>query len=636
MSTRYGGYMGKVMVLDLSKKKVAEYPWTDRDRELYIGGKMMGAKILSDLFSGKETPLSEENIIVISTGPLTGTGAPSSSRFNMSTLSPQTGFLTSTNCGGTFGYYLKKAGMDALIIRGKCDKRTWIEIKNGKFIFHDADDLWGTKVTPCQEMLQEKLGPKAKFGCICIGPAGENLVKYSSVISGERAAGRTGVGAVFGWKNVKAITASGNKKVTVAEPEKCKKALKKWFKYLRNHPLTGNQLPRMGTAGLVSSMQMRGMLATRNYAKGQYEYFDDVNGETLAEEYNIVNKGCLTCPIQCARTVRVNGQAVKGPELETLDLLGGGIENHDMQKILDWNNELDELGMDTISAANTISWAMEANEKGLWDNGLEFGKTDNISQVIEDIAFRRGVGDELANGSKRLSEKYGGGEFAIQSKGLELAAYEPRRAVGQGLGYAVSNRGGCHLNGGYLVILEGLGLYTDSQTPHAKADLTMTMQDLMESVSLTGQCLFTSYAVFPGFLISKPNGPITTTVNLVIPFIGAAVRAINKFPEIAHFHLWLLPHTKELELAVGMKMNMGKFIRIGERSYNVERAVNARFGVCSDKDILPKRLTDELQDPDNPKTKVPLEKMKKVYYNARGWTKEGVPSYRKLQKMKIV
>ena len=167
MSTRYGGYMGKVMVLDLSKKKVAEYPWTDRDRELYIGGKMMGAKILSDLFSGKETPLSEENIIVISTGPLTGTGAPSSSRFNMSTLSPQTGFLTSTNCGGTFGYYLKKAGMDALIIRGKCDKRTWIEIKNGKFIFHEADDLWGTKVTPCQEMLQEKLGPKAKFGCIC-------------------------------------------------------------------------------------------------------------------------------------------------------------------------------------------------------------------------------------------------------------------------------------------------------------------------------------------------------------------------------------------------------------------------------------------------------------------------------------
>ena len=307
-----------------------------------------------------------------------------------------------------------------------------------------------------------------------------------------------------------------------------------------------------------------------------------------------------------------------------------------MELVCRWNYELDELGLDTIACANTISYAMEANEKGLWDNGLEFGKTDNISQVIEDIAFRRGVGDELANGSKRLSEKYGGKEFAIQSKGLELAAYEPRRAVGQGLGYAVSNRGGCHLNGGYLVILEGLGLYTDSQTPHAKADLTMTMQDLMESVSLTGQCLFTSYAVFPGFLISKPNGPITTTVNLVIPFIGAAVRLINKFPEIAHFHLWLLPHTKELELAVGMKMDMGKFIRIGERSYNVERAVNARFGVCSDKDLLPKRLTDDLQDPNNPKTKVPLEKMKKVYYNARGWTKEGVPSYRKLQRMKIV
>ena len=636
MSTRYGGYMGKVMVLDLSKKKVAEYPWTDRDRELYIGGKMMGAKILSDLFSGKETPLSEENIIVISTGPLTGTGAPSSSRFNMSTLSPQTGFLTSTNCGGTFGYYLKKAGMDALIIRGKCDKHTWIEIKNGKFIFHDADDLWGTKVTPCQEMLQEKLGPKAKFGCVCIGPAGENLVKYSSVISGERAAGRTGVGAVFGWKNIKAITASGNKKVTVAEPEKCKKALKKWFKYLRNHPLTGNQLPRMGTAGLVSSMQMRGMLSTRNYAKGQYEYFDDVNGETLAEEYNIVNKGCLTCPIQCARTVRVNGQAVKGPELETLDLLGGGIENHDMQKILDWNNELDELGMDTISAANTISWAMEANEKGLWDNGLAFGKTDNLSQIWDDIAHRRGIGDELAEGSKRLSEKYGGKEFAIHAKGLELAAYEPRRAVGQGLGYAVANRGGCHLNAGYMVIVEGLGLFTDPQTPKAKADFTMLFQDLMEMISATGQCLFTSYAFFPGFLITRPNGLITRAVNAAIPHIGWALRFMNKFPEVAAIHLPVFPQSKFFALATGMPMTFGKYIRCGERGYTLDRYVSSRFGVSEKDDALPKRLTAELQDPNDPTTRVPLAKMKRVYYKARGWNKKGLPTRRTLRKLKII
>ena len=201
MATAYSGYMGKVMLIDLSTQSVSEYPWTDKDRELFIGGKTMAAKILCDHFTGKETAYSEENLIVISTGPLTGTGAPSSSRFNLSTLSPQTGLITSSNCGGSFGYHLKRAGYDALIIRGKCAERSWIEIKNDKFTFHSAEELWGTKVTECQERLEERVGHK-RFGRLVIGPAGENLVRYSAVVSEERAAGRTGVGAVFGWKAV--------------------------------------------------------------------------------------------------------------------------------------------------------------------------------------------------------------------------------------------------------------------------------------------------------------------------------------------------------------------------------------------------------------------------------------------------
>ena len=638
--SKYSGYMGKVIMLDLSTRKTEEYPWSDKERRLYIGGKAMASKIMFDNFTGSENPLGPENIIVITTGPLTGTGAPCSNRFNISTLSPQTGITTSSNCGGNFGYYLKRAGYDALIIKGKCERPTWIEIKNDEFIFHDAADIWGKKVTPTQEMLQKKMDEmrkcRVKCGMISIGPAGENLVKYSAVISGERAAGRAGTGAVFGSKNVKAIVATGNHETPIYDREKTLKHHKKWIEILRKHPLTGNQLPKMGTAGLVTSMQMRGILSSKNYNYGQFEHFEKVNGELLAEEYNVVNKGCMSCPIKCARTVKVKGEEVKGPELEVLGLLAGGILNDNLQLVCDWNNLLDELGMDTISAASTLAWAMEANEKGLWDNGLEFGKTSNVSKTFEDVAFRRGIGNELAEGSKRLSEKYGGKEFAIHSKGLELAAYEPRRAVGQGLGYAVANRGGCHLNGGYLVILEGLGLYTDSQTPHAKADLCMIMQDLMEAVSMGGQCLFTSYAVFPSFLISKPNGLITTIVNKVIPFVGWAVRLINKFPEMACFHLGLLPHTKELKYATGMNITLGQFIRAGERSYNVERAVNARFGVSADMDKLPKRLTDVPQDPNDPKTKVPLETMKKTYYNARGWDKNGLPSEKKLRRMKII
>lgn len=639
MQSKYGGYMGRVLQINLSTGDVTDYPWTDKDRELYIGGKTMAAKILYDTLTGRENAYSEENPLIISTGPLTGTGAPSSSRFNISSISPQTGFISSSNCGGTFGYHLKRAGIDALIITGRREERTWIEIDNGSVTFHNADDLWGTRVTECQRLLAEKMSSKRgcdiKFGKLCIGPAGENLVRYSAVISDERAAGRTGMGAVLGWKNVKAIAVCGNHDTPVHDPSATKKWCQKWFRYLRNHPLTGNQLPRMGTAGLVSSMQMRGLLATKNYTEGRFEHFDKVNGETLAEEYNIVNKGCLSCPIKCARTVTVEGEDVKGPELETLGLLGGGILNKDLYHILKWNKELDDLGLDTISASNTLAYAMEANERGLWNNGLKFGDIEGISKIWDDIAYRRGIGNELAEGSKRLSEKYGGKEFAMQSKGLELAAYEPRRAVGQGLGYAVSNRGGCHLNGGYLVILEGLGLNIDAQTPHAKADFTMMFQDLMEMISATGQCLFTSYAFFPGFLITRPNGAITTAANKLLPHLGWAIRLMNKFPRVLAFHLPVFHHTKMMQKAVGMPMTFGKYLQTGERGFNLERAVNVRFGVSAAKDSLPKRLTDVPQDPNDPRTRVPLEQMKKIYYQARGWDKSGIPTCRTLKKLKI-
>ncbi len=639
MQSKYGGYMGRVLQINLSTGDVTDYPWTDKDRELYIGGKTMAAKILYDTLTGRENAYSEENPLIISTGPLTGTGAPSSSRFNISSLSPQTGFISSSNCGGTFGYHLKRAGIDALIITGRREERTWIEIDNGSVTFHNADDLWGTRVTECQRLLAEKMSSKRgcdiKFGKLCIGPAGENLVRYSAVISDERAAGRTGMGAVLGWKNVKAIAVCGNHDTPVHDPSATKKWCQKWFRYLRNHPLTGNQLPRMGTAGLVSSMQMRGLLATKNYTEGRFEHFDKVNGETLAEEYNIVNKGCLSCPIKCARTVTVEGEDVKGPELETLGLLGGGILNKDLYHILKWNKELDDLGLDTISASNTLAYAMEANERGLWNNGLKFGDIEGISKIWDDIAYRRGIGNELAEGSKRLSEKYGGKEFAMQSKGLELAAYEPRRAVGQGLGYAVSNRGGCHLNGGYLVILEGLGLNIDAQTPHSKADFTMMFQDLMEMISATGQCLFTSYAFFPGFLITRPNGAIATAANKLLPHLGWAIRLMNKFPRVLAFHLPVFHHTKMMQKAVGMPMTFGKYLQTGERGFNLERAVNVRFGVSAAKDSLPKRLTDVPQDPNDPRTRVPLEQMKKIYYQARGWDKSGIPTCRTLKKLKI-
>lgn len=634
--------MGRVVELDLSTQAVREYPWTDEDRRLYVGGKIMAAKILDGMLTGHEDPLSPEAPVVISTGPLTGTGAPCSGRFNISSISPQTGLLTSSNCGGTFGLFLKKAGLDALVIRGRCAGHTWLEIDNGTFTFHDADadGLWGLTVTESQErigeLLRGKWGAPRRFGQMVIGPAGENLVLYAGVASDERAAGRTGLGAVLGSKNLKGISVTGNHEVRIAMPAHMKLWNKHFFEKLRNHPLTGKQMPRMGTAGLVSSMQMRGMLATRNFSAGRFDAFEKVNGETIAEERNIVNKGCVSCPIKCSRTVELDGRPIKGPELETLGLLSANIENDDLDLVIRLNHKLDEMGMDTISFAGTVAWAMEANEKGLWDCGLAFGSAAELEQLIEDVAYRRGIGGMLAQGSKRLAEDFGGLDFAIQSKGLELSAYEPRRSVGMGLGYAVSNRGGCHLNGGYLVIIEGLGIFTDPQTYHAKADVTMMFQDIMETAAAAGQCLFSTYVFFPGILITRPNGPVTTAMNKAIPYIGGVFRAINRYPKAIQMHMPILPHTKAFEYATGMKMKMGDYIRCGERGYTLDRHISARFGASAKIDTLPKRLTDEPQDPNDPSTKVPLEKMKRVYYKARGWTQQGIPRIGTLKKLKII
>lgn len=630
MSSKFGGYMGKVLKIDLTTREISEYPWTDEQREMYLGGKIMAARILYDNIKSRIDLLSPENMLVITTGPVTGTGVPSSSRFNISTLSPQTGFIASSNCGGTFGMFLKKAGYDGLILTGKAVDKTWIEIVDDKVSFYDAEDLWGNTTGRTQELIG------GRNGKIVIGPAGENLVKYASIFSDERAAGRAGVGAVMGSKNLKAVVVSGTKSADVHDREKLKEINKKWVKLLRDHPITGSQLPKLGTAGLLTTMNARNMLATRNYKYGKFKDFEMVSGEYLAEKYLIKNKGCITCPIQCGRQVEVNGRAVKGPEVETLGLLGPNIENNNLELILKWNYELDELGMDTISTGSTIGFAMELNEKGLWDNGLKFGETDKLSDVFRSIAFRQGTGNLLAEGTKRLAEKFGGKEFAINAKGLELAAYEPRGAVGQGLGYAIANRGGCHINGGYLVVLEGLGLRMDPYTTKSKAAFAAMFQDIMEAVSAGGNCIFTTYAMLPSPLLKKPNSFLSNTVNKSLKHMGPPVKLISRLPEgMLALNLPMLPHTAAISAVTGMKMNFGRFRKIGERGYNLERLFNLSMGLTSKDDDLPKRLKEENQIPGDDKTKVPLDIMKSEYYKIRGWDESGRIKPEKLKALKL-
>ncbi len=631
MGTNFGAYTGKVVKIDLTSQSVSDYPFSDEERELFLGGKIMASKIFYDNLKENLDPFSPDNMLIITTGPLNAMGAPCSSRFNCSTLSPLTGFYTSSNSGGNFGLSLKRAGYDAIIIIGKAENKTLLSITEKEIKFENAEHLWGLKTADAQEQI------KGKGGKLVIGPAGENLVKYACLVSGERANGRGGVGAVFGSKNLKGIYAEGFSTPEAHNKEKTKKVIYEWTKRLKKHPTTGQTLPLFGTASLVAPMHAKNLLATKNYTYGKYEHFEDISGETLRENFLVKKKGCTTCPIQCGRVVKVDGKNVKGPEVETVGLFGANILNHDMQKILDWNNLLDELGMDTISCGNTIAFAMELKEKGIKDFGVEFGNNENISQMIENIAYRKGFGDELAEGSKRLSEKYGGKEFAMNAKGMELAAYEPRGAVGQGLGYAVSNRGGCHLNGGYLVVMEGLGLSINPYTTKAKGALTAMFQDLMEACSAGGNCLFTTYAFFPMPLINHPNSWYTRFVNRAITWFGPAINFLLKHPEMVFIHMPfnMLPHTKAIQEATGMKMSFGKYIRIGERGYNLERMIDVKLGVSSKDDSLPDRLTEELQIANNDKSKVPLEKLKKDYYKTRGWDENGIPTTKLLKKLKI-
>lgn len=626
--SKYDGYMGKVLFIDLAKQTFEEFPWSDEDRKRTLGGKVMAGDILYHHVRPGMTAWDDDNWLVITTGPLTGCGVPSSSRFNISTISPLTGVLTSSNSGGDFGLMLKRCGYDGCIITGKAKTPTRIHITEDNVEFLDASELWGMECTPAQEALPRE------FAKLVIGPAGEHKVLYAAVLSGERCSGRGGVGAVFGDKMLKAVTAKGFKHPSVYDKESLIKLCRKWTKTMRNHPISGRQLPVLGTAGLVSPMEARGLLATKNFSDGHYEDFDMVSGETLSEEKLIRNSGCTTCVMQCTRRCYVDGKDVKGPELEILGLMGPNILNNDLQKIIDWNYWIDEMGMDAISTAGTVAFAMELHEKGLWDSGLEFGKNDNITDMIKAIAHREGPGDELANGSRKMAEKFGGMDFAIQSKGMELSAYEPRRAVGQGLGYAVSNRGGCHLNAGYLVFIEGLGLDIDNLTPNGKGALCVMFQNLMEAISAAGLCLFTSYPVFPGYVFDHPNAPITKVVTWAMPHLGPIIKIINQHGNLFQLYIPLIPHTKAIEKATGMRMKLGGYLTIGERGWNTERVANMILGQQPGADKLPKKLTDTCQDPNDPRTKVPLDVMLKSFYDNRQWN-NGAPTAKVLKRLKI-
>lgn len=628
----YGGYTGRYLDVDLTRGSLGDITLAPHEALPFIGGKGTAALLLHHLLAPGTDPLSPENVVVVNTGPLTATGTPGSSRFNLTTKSPLTGLIASSNCGGMFGLYLKRAGYDGLVLRGRAAEPVWLEVDEGGAVLKDASGLWGKGALEVQRPLSRKEGKLA------IGPAGEHLVRFACVMSGERALARCGVGAVLGSKNLKGATARGSGSPRVEDPSALEEITAAWSEALRTHPVTGGLLHDLGTGVLVNRTSPADILPTRNFQRGGFEAAGDISGERIRDEFLVGSDGCYGCPVRCGRVVRDPGGrgSYRGPEYEALALLGSNLCNSSLEHLIEWNHLCDELGMDAISAGAVLGTAMELGERCLLETGLRFGETRGVESALEDIAYRRGLGEFLAEGARRLAEGRGSPEIAPHCKGLEFPAYHPRFGFGHALGYATANRGGCHLNGGYLTFFEGTGVrMLDPFEWRGKASLLVLMQNLMEGVSSAGGCLFSVFIVIPRFMKRYLDRPFPPALTRLITLSTRSLRILDHIPNrLLAFNLAAssFPFPPALEAVTGERFNLGCLLECGERVWNLERLLNLREGMDpSSADTLPGRFTAPEGDAEG--ESVPLHRMMPAYYRARGWDGMGIHKPRTLRRL---
>ncbi len=595
-------YQGKILRINLSTKSVLTENLDFELAKKYLGGRGLASKIFYDEVGPHVDPFSEENKIIFATGLLTGTTAPTGGRYMIITKGPLTGTIASSNSGGFFGAELKFAGYDLLIIEGKADEPVYISVKDSEVKINSAKHLWGKDTYETTDKLLEEFGDK-KARVSCIGPAGENLVLISSIINEKgRAAGRTGVGAVMGSKNLKAIVVRGTKRPEVKNKSKFSEVVKEKINKLRNNSITGEGLPKLGTKVLDSIINANGLYPSKNFQKGTFEYVEEVNGEALVEKgYLIKNKPCFGCPIACGRVVTLpTGEEGEGPEYESGWAFGADCGVKDLIAITEANFLCNKLGLDTISTGSTIACAMELYEKGyLKDEEIGnatkpvFGSSEAIVYYTKAIAYREGLGDQLAQGSYRFAEAHGHPELSMTVKKQEIPAYDPRGAQGHALEYATSNRGACHVRG-YMISPEILGVpeKLETQKLEGKAQWVKTFQDLTSIIDSAGLCLFTSFA------------------------LGA-----DDYADL-------------INAALDTNMSTEEVMRIGERVWNMERLYNLEAGIDPKEDTLPKRFVeDPLPDGPQKGATVRLDVLIPEYYKVRGWDENGKPTEDKKQEL---
>ncbi|HOA77525.1 MAG TPA: aldehyde ferredoxin oxidoreductase family protein [Thermosynergistes sp.] len=593
------GWTGKLLRVNLTEGTITtealRKPWAEE----YIGARGLGSKYLYEEVDPAVDPLSPENKIIFATGPLTGTLATSGGRYNVVTKGPLTGTIAASNSGGYWGPELKYAGYDMIIIEGKAAEPAYLWIFNDRVELRCAAKLWGKSTHEATDIIVSETDPEAKVACI--GPAGEKLVKFACVINDKhRAAGRTGVGAVMGSKNLKAIAVRGTKGIRVADPKRFMEAVIDARKKLEASPVNSQGLPAYGTNVLVNIINATGGFPTRNFQESVFEGAEKISGETLAATYLLRPKACASCTSRCGRVSAVGEVTGEGPEYEAVWAYGAQCGIDDLASITKANFLCNELGIDPITMGSTIGCAMELYERGILKKervgmDLYFGNAEAILELTRKTALREGFGDELAEGSYRLASKYGHPELSMTAKKQEMPAYDPRALQGMGLEYATSNRGGCHVRG-YLTSPEVLGIpeKLDPASVEDKPQWTKTFQDLTAAIDSSGLCLFITFG------------------------LGA--------PEVA----------SQLSAATGIDYTTEKIMECGERVWNLERLFNLKAGLSAEDDTLPPRLLHEPIPAGPMKGSVcRLGEMLPKYYELRGWDKNGVPKEEKLEELKL-
>jgi aldehyde:ferredoxin oxidoreductase len=597
------GYAGKIAWIDLSKEHVEIKDLDEGVARKYLGGKGLGAYLLYTHFKPHTDPLDAGNMLIFVTGPLVGTTFPAVSRSGVITRSPLTGTFLDSYSGGVFGPQMKWAGLDAMVITGKAADPCYILVEDGKVGIRPAGDLWGLSTSEAEKRLKAAHAKdgKERMSVAAIGPAGERLVRFANIINEKRAHGRGGAGAVMGSKSLKAVVVKGKGGVRLADEARFKEIDRLCRRKTAEHPLSGKGkvFPRMGTMMTVELTQKTGTLPTRNWQENTFEHAERIDGEAFLK-YAVQPRACYACPIGCSRDTKttIGGKEymTEGPDYETMYSFGSNCGIADPAVVIAADKLCDDYGMDSISCGVTVGFAMECYEKGLIPEketggiDLRFGNGEALLEAIHLIAKKQGLGELLSQGVKRVSEQVtGSASFAMHVKGLELPGYDPRGMKGQGLSYALSDRGGCHVRSNTLrTELLGLPKPIDRYAYDDKAQMVRDLQLAYATYDCIIACLFGAFAVTPA------------------------------------------DYAEAVSAVTGWDMTEGELRTVAERAWNLSRLFNVREGFTRAHDTLPERLFSEGSTAGPSKGQIvdrgAFEKMLDEYYEIAGWDKEtGAP-----------